>query len=56
MKQSDGNSFKIDTLREAITAELIEHLNSENSNLSVLVSSKSYFFAHNLFKRDDHKL
>ena len=41
--QSDGNSWKIDTFLEAITSELIIHLNSENSYSSVLVSGKNKF-------------
>ena len=39
--QSDGNSFRIDTFREAITSE---HLTFKISYLSVFVSSKSYFW------------
>ena len=51
MMQSDGNSCKIHTFREAITSELmISCRNSEKSTSSVFVSSKSIFFFSKLIQ------
>ena len=53
MMQSDRNSSKVETFREAISTEL----NFENSFSSVFVSRRSYYlFVQNLLKRVVHKL